>query len=81
MSRHRRQYARCSDTRSADDVLLSGYLTGAQEIAGKTAAVEARVGRGKVVMFGFRAQYRGQSIGTFKMIFNALLDGVTPVQR
>jgi ribosomal protein S18 acetylase RimI-like enzyme len=64
-----------------EDVLMSGYLSGAQEIAGRAAAVEASVGRGKVVMFGFRPQYRGQSIGTFKMIFNALLDGVTPVQR
>ncbi|MEP7346183.1 MAG: M14 family metallopeptidase, partial [Gemmatimonadaceae bacterium] len=66
---------------SSDDILLSGYLSGAQEIAGKAAAVEASVGRGKVVMFGFRPQYRGQSIGTFKLIFNALIDGVTPVQR
>jgi hypothetical protein len=32
-------------------------------------------------MFGFRVQYRGQSYGTFKMLFSALLDGVTPAQR
>jgi len=63
------------------DILLSGYLSGAQEIAGKAAAVEATVGRGRVVMFGFRAQYRGQSYATFKLLFNALLRGVTPVQR
>lgn len=65
----------------ADDILMSGYLSGAGEIAGKAAAIEASVGRGKVVMFGFRPQYRGQSVGTFKLLFNALLDGVTPVQR
>ena len=39
------------------------------------AAVEASVGSGRVVMFGFRPQYRGQSYGTFKMMFNALIEG------
>jgi len=55
------------------DILLSGYLQGGKAIAGKAAAVEVPVGSGRVVMFGFRVQYRGQSYGTFKMLFNALL--------
>ena len=58
---------------SADDILMSGYLQGGEAIAGLAAAADAPLGRGRVVMFGFRPQYRGQSYGTFKALFNALL--------
>jgi hypothetical protein len=64
-----------------DDILMSGFLQGSPVIAGKAAAVDAQVGRGRVVMFGFRPQYRGQSYGTFRMLFNALLSGGDPVGR
>ena len=75
-----RVIARYPDRES--DILLSGYLQGGSAIAGKAAAVEVPVGRGRVVMFGFRVQYRGQSYGTFKMLFNALLgEGDSTMRR
>ena len=64
------------------DILLSGYLQGGSAIAGKAAAVEVPAGKGRIVMFGFRVQYRGQSYGTFKMLFNALLgEGASTMRR
>ena len=54
-------------------LLMSGYLSGGAAIAGKAAAVDIPSGAGRVVMFGFRPQYRGQSWGTFKLLYNAIL--------
>ncbi|MBI4541689.1 MAG: hypothetical protein HY705_01530 [Gemmatimonadetes bacterium] len=54
------------------EILLSGWVIGPHQIAGKAALVEVRRGRGKVVLFGFRPQYRGQSQATFPLLFNAI---------
>ena len=53
-------------------ILLSGWALGAQKIAGKAALLEVRYGKGKIVLFGFRPQYRGQSLATFPLFFNAI---------
>ena len=52
--------------------LMSGWLLGDTLLPGRSALLDAPLGRGHIVMFGFRPQYRGQTYGTFKMFFNAL---------
>lgn len=52
--------------------LLSGWLEGPQVVSGRAAVVEATRGRGRVVLLGFRVQHRAQSLGTFRLLFNAL---------
>ncbi len=54
--------------------LASGFLLHPERIQGKAAALEVFYGRGRVFMFGFRPQWRGQSHGTYKLIFNAIYD-------
>jgi len=53
-------------------VTRSGWIVGESWIAGRPAMVELTRGRGRVILFGFRPQYRGQSMATYPLLFNAL---------
>jgi len=59
---------------AASNLLASGWLSGERAAAGKPAAVTARLGDGRVVLFGFRPQFRGQTFGTLKLLLNAIYD-------
>lgn len=52
--------------------LLSGWMLGEKHLNGQSALAEATFGKGKIVLFAFRPQHRGQSWATFPFIFNAL---------
>ena len=52
--------------------LLSGWMLGEKNLNGQAALAETTYGKGKIVLFAFRPQHRGQSWATFPFIFNAL---------
>lgn len=54
------------------NALLSGWMLGEKYINGKTALAETDYGQGRIILFAFRPQHRGQTWATFPLIFNAL---------
>ncbi|MFB3068229.1 MAG: M14 metallopeptidase family protein [Acidobacteriota bacterium] len=57
---------------SSEDLLLSGWITGEELLADKTALAEFRLEKGKLILIGFRTQFRAQTRGTYKFLFNSL---------
>jgi hypothetical protein len=57
---------------ASSKLLASGWVSGEKAVLGKPVLLDARHGKGRVVLFGFRPQFRGQSFGTFKLLLNAI---------
>lgn len=55
-----------------ENVLRSGWLLGESKLKGKIALAEVQLGKGRVILFAFRPQHRGQTWGTFPFIWNSL---------
>ena len=58
---------------ASGDPLLSGWLLGGTKLNGRAALVDVTVGRGHAILFGFRPQYRGQSMNTQPLLWGAIL--------
>src|SRR5262249_9868987 len=53
--------------------LRSGWAWGQENLAGGVAIADAPVGKGRLVMCGPQILFRGQPHGTFKVLFNAIV--------
>src|SRR5262249_42189107 len=58
-----------------NNVLRSGWLRGEDKVKDKIALAEVGMGKGRIVLFAFRPQHRGQTWGTFPFIWNAINSG------
>jgi len=57
-----------------DNLLKSGWIDGEDRIAKKAAMITTAYGEGKIVLIGFRTQHRNQTEGTFKLLFNTIIE-------
>ena len=55
-----------------EPLALSGYVRGPARLNDTLAAFDAPIGRGRVVVLGFRPQHRAQTWATFKLLFGAI---------
>ncbi|MGC1784973.1 MAG: M14 family zinc carboxypeptidase [Acidobacteriaceae bacterium] len=56
------------------DLLLSGLLKNGGQLVGRVAVVVAHLGGGNVLLFANNPIYRGETIGTYPLVFNAILN-------
>ncbi|HEY2472840.1 MAG TPA: M14 family zinc carboxypeptidase [Terracidiphilus sp.] len=56
------------------DLLLDGLLEKANSIAEHPIVVNAHLGQGSVLLFGNNPIYRGETIGDYALVFNAILN-------
>jgi hypothetical protein len=57
----------------ADDLLVSGLLDHGSELARRAAVVEVPVGKGHLLLFAINPIWRGSTIGSHPLVWNAML--------
>lgn len=63
-----------SFSKEPDQVLLSGMLEGADEIAGKPAVIDSPLGKGHILLFANNPMWRMNTQGNFALVFNAIFN-------
>jgi hypothetical protein len=56
------------------DLLVSGLLDGGAEIAQRPVVVDSPMDKGHVILFANNPMYRGETIGSYPLVFNAVLN-------
>jgi hypothetical protein len=56
------------------ELAVSGMLAGGSELAQKAAVVDVPVGKGHIVLFANNPMWRGETQGSYFLIFNTLLN-------
>jgi hypothetical protein len=55
-------------------LLVSGLLDGGNDIAQRPIVVDVPVGKGHVVLFANNPIWRGETIGSYGMVFNTIMN-------
>jgi hypothetical protein len=58
----------------AKDLLISGLVEGGNEIAQHAAVVDVPVGNGHVILFSTNPIYRAETIGSYSLVLNTMLN-------
>jgi hypothetical protein len=61
----------------AGKVLISGMIDHPDELAGKAAVVDCSVGKGHVLLFSINPFWRGETVGSYNLVFNAIRNSAT----
>ena len=61
----------------ANDLLISGLLEHGDEMAQRAAVVQAHYGKGKVLLFANNPLWRGETIGSYALVLNALTEATS----
>jgi hypothetical protein len=57
---------------AADKLLIAGLLEGGSEMAERAAVVDARYGKGHVLLFASNPMWRGETIGSYPLVLDAI---------
>ena len=56
------------------ELLVSGLLDGGSDVAERPVVVDVPVQKGHVVLFANNPIYRGEAVGAYSLVFNAILN-------